>query len=49
MNPLSEGYISLTSLMSLLGPRASEFEILSALVEIIGEKKDAATAYQHLI
>lgn len=49
MNPLSEGYISLTSLMSLLGPRAADFEILSALVEIIGEKKDAATVYKRLI
>lgn len=49
MNPLSEGYISLTSLITLLGPRASEFTILSALVEIIGEKKDASVVYKRLV
>lgn len=49
MNPLSEGYISLTSLAALLESRFDKFEILSALIEIIEKKQDAATVYERLI
>lgn len=49
MNPLSEGYISLSSLKHLLGERTSEFKILSTLIEIIEHKQDATTVYKQLV
>lgn len=49
MNPLSEGYISLASLKSMLGDRHSEFKLLTALIDIIEHKKNAAEIYKTLV
>lgn len=49
MNPLSEGYISLASLKSMLGDRHSEFKLLTALIDIIEHKKNAVDVYKTLL
>ena len=50
INPLSEGYISLMSLVALLGDtRIKNFEILNALIDIVEHKKDAREIFERLI
>lgn len=49
MNPLSEGYISLSSLKKLLGDQTNNFPILSTLIAIIENKEDSATVYKRLV
>jgi glycerol-3-phosphate dehydrogenase (NAD(P)+) len=49
INPLSEGFISLTSVHTMLADRAQEFKIFSALYSIVVEHQDATTVYKNLV